>query len=194
MPPKDTDFRTALQVSPEVISNLTDTGLTALIRGLLHDHAYRCGAPVSEVRVNTEEKAADDGCDAWSPAPAQPDQWFGDSVICWQLKAGVAGQPAKLAGEITKPIPADTLKKGGRVVLVASGSTNGAAGERDRLKALQDEATAPGLPANRIDVIGSERLTTWCNQHPAVAARFSGAPEGLWLIDQWGALRVHQAA
>src|ERR1700744_1216747 len=116
MPPKDTDFRTALQVSPEVISNLTATGLTPLMRGLLHDHAYRCGAPVSEGRVNTEEKAADDGCDAWSPAPPQPDQWFGDSATCWQLKAGVAGQPARLVGEIKKPIPLETLKNGGRVV------------------------------------------------------------------------------
>jgi hypothetical protein len=193
MPSKETDFRTALQVSPEVISNLTDTGLTALMRALLHDHAYRCGAPVSEVRVNTEEKAADDGCDAWSPAPAQPDQWFGDSATCWQLKAGVAGQPAKLAGEISKTIPFETLKNGGRVVLIASGSTNGPAGERDRLKTLQDEAKPAGLSTNRVDVIGSERLTIWCNQHPAVAARFSGAPEGLWLLDQWSALPVHHA-
>jgi len=186
-------FRTALQVSEEVVSNLNDTSLTALMRALLHDHAYRCGAQVSEIRVNTEEKAADDGCDAWSPAPAKPDEWFGDSDTCWQLKAGVAGQPARLAGEIVKPIPLETLKKGGRVVLVASGSTNGTAGERDRLKALQDEAKAAGLPTSRIHVIGSERLTLWCNQHPAVAARFSGAPEGLWLLDRWSGLRVHHA-
>jgi hypothetical protein len=185
-------FRTALQVSQEVVSNLDETGLTTLMRELLHDHAYRCGAPVSKVIVNTEEKAKDGGCDAWSPAPPQPDEWFGDGVTCWQLKAGVAGQPAKLSGEIAKKIPSDTLKNGGRVVVVASGSTNGTDGERERLNKLHEEARAAGLPADRIDVIGSERLTTWCNQHPAVAARFTGAPEGLWLVDKWGSITVHR--
>jgi hypothetical protein len=187
-------FRTALQVSEEVVSNLNETGLTALMRELLHDHAYRCGAPVSEVIVNTEEKAKDDGCDAWSPAPPQTDEWFGDGATCWQLKSGEAGQRAKLAGEITKKIPSDSLKKGGRVVLIASGSTTGTKGERDRLELLQEEATTAGLPPDRIHVIGSERLTLWCNQHPAVAARISGAPEGLWLLDRWSRLPVHHRA
>ncbi|MGO9833003.1 MAG: hypothetical protein ACLP1X_02175 [Polyangiaceae bacterium] len=186
-------FLTALQVSNEVISNLNETSLGALMDALLHDHAYRCGAAVSEVIVNAEEKAADGGCDAWSPAPPQPDEWFGDAATCWQLKAGTAGQRARLAGEITSPIPADTLRRGGRFVLVASGSTNGTDGERDRLEKLQEEAKAAGLPTGRIHVIGSERLTTWCNQHPAVAARFSGARDGLWLIDRWSAQLPHRA-
>lgn len=186
-------FRTDLQLSEEVVSNLTDTALTALVRELLHDHAYRCGAPVSEVIVNTEEKAKDGGCDAWSPAPPSFDEWFSDTFTCWQLKAGVAGQPARLAGEIGKEIPSDTLRRGGRVVLIASGSTNGAHGERERLRKLRDEAASANLPTNRIHVIGSERLTTWCNQHPAVAARFSGAPDGLWLLDRWSTQEVHRA-
>jgi hypothetical protein len=186
-------FRTALQVSPEVIANLNETDLSTLMRELLRGHAYRCGAPVSEVVVNTEDRAKDGGCDGWSPASPQADEWFGDNFTCWQLKAGVAGEPAKLKREITKRVPVDTLKKGGRVVVVASASNRGVDGERERLQELQDAAKAAGLPTDRIHVIGSERLTTWCNQHPAVAARFTGAPNGLWLIDRWNAQPFHHA-
>jgi hypothetical protein len=186
-------FLTALQVSKEVISTLNETRLGALMDALLHDHAYRCGAADSEVIVNTEEKAGDGGCDAWTPAPPQPDDWFGDSATCWQLKAGTAGEPAKLVSEVTKRIPSETLKKGGRVVFVTSGSTRGTDGEQDRLQKVRDAAKVAGLPTDRIHVIGSERLATWCNQHPGVAARFSGAPEGLWLIDRWSAQPPHRA-
>jgi hypothetical protein len=187
-------FLTALQVSPEVVRSLNDTGLTRLMRDLLHDHAYRCKAAVSEVIVNTEEKARDGGCDGWSPAPPQPDEWFGATATCWQLKSGSAGEPANLKGEVTKPIPSDTLRKGGRFVVVASDSPSGTKGLRDRLETLRGEADAAGIPSANIVVLGSEQLTNWCNQHPAVAARFTGAPDGLWLLDRWSAHAPHRAA
>jgi hypothetical protein len=187
-------FREALQVSPERISNLNDSDLTTLMGDLLLAHAYRCGAAVSEIRVNAEVKASDGGCDGWSPRPATTDEWFGASDTCWQFKAGVAGQPARLRGEITKDIPADTLKKGGRVVVVASGSTSGVQGEQDRLEVLREEAKAQGVPTDGIDVIGSDRLTVWCNLHPTVAGRFAGRPEGLWLLDEWLRNEEHRVA
>lgn len=48
------------------------------------------------------------------------------------------------------------------------------------------------VPTTSIDVIGSERLTAWCNQHPAVAARWAGRPEGLWSLDDWSNSEEHQ--
>jgi hypothetical protein len=114
------EFREALQVSPERIANLNETDMTTLIRHLFEAHAYRCRAAVSELRINTEEKAGDGGCDGWTPQPPAPDAWFGARETCWQFKTGTAGQRHKLKGEITKRVPAETLRQGGRVVVVAS--------------------------------------------------------------------------
>lgn len=80
-------YRSALQVSPERIEHLDDNDLNSLMGDLLRAHAYRCDASVSEIRVNTETKAADDGCDGWSPAPKTADPWFGSAPTCWQFKS-----------------------------------------------------------------------------------------------------------
>jgi hypothetical protein len=191
-PSASLDFRSALQVAPERIARLKDAELGELMGQLLRAQSHRCGAPVSEVRINTEEKAADDGADATSGKPEKPDEWLGDAETCWQLKAGKAGTPAAIKGEIGKSLPSDTLTKGGRFVLVASGNTSGKKGETDRLKTLTTEAKAEGLPTDRIEVIGSERLAEWVNQHPAIAARWANRPEGLWSLQDWPALE-HQA-
>jgi WD40 repeat protein len=191
-PSASIDYRSALQVAPERIARLKDAELGELMGQLLRAQSHRCGAPLSEVRTNTEEKAADDGADATSGKPETPDEWLGDAETCWQLKAGKAGTPAAVKGEIGKPQPNESLTKGGRFVLVASGSTSGKKGENDRLKTLTTEAEAAGLPTDRIAVIGSERLTEWVNQHPAIAARWANRPEGLWSLQDWPA-QEHQA-
>jgi hypothetical protein len=78
---------------------------------------------------------------------------------------------------------AQTLISSGRFVVVASGSTNGKKGEDDRLAKLTADAVAAMIPTEQIEVIGSERLANWCNQHPAVAACWAGRPDGLWSLD-----------
>lgn len=192
-PSASLDFRSALQVEPKRIARLEDAELGKLMGQLLRAQSHRCGGPVSELLTNTEEKAADDGADAWSGKPETPDEWLGDAETCWQLKAGDAGEPAKVKKEIGKRLPKLTLTKGGRFVLVASGSTSGKKGETDRLKTLTMEAKAAGLPTDRIVVIGSERLAEWVNQHPAIAARWANRPEGLWSLQDWPA-QEHQAS
>jgi hypothetical protein len=185
-------YRDVLQVSPERIASMSDDELNALMRVLLCAQAYRCGADVAQVRVNTEDKAKDDGCDGWSPGPGTADVWLGSRETCWQFKAGSAGEPRRLAGEIGKPVPTRTLSGGGGFVVITSGSTNGRKGEQDRLATLTAEAAAAQLTTEAIQVIGSEGLAIWCNQHPAVAARFAGRPDGLWQLDDWTNLDVHQ--
>jgi WD40 repeat protein len=186
-------FLSALQVEPKRIARLEDAELGKLMGQLLRAQSYRCGAPLSELLTNTQEKAADGGADALSGKPATPDEWLGDAKTCWQLKAGKAGTPAAVKGEIGKQQPNETLTKGGRFVLVASGSTSGKNGENARLKTLTTEAKAAGLPTDRIVVIGSERLAEWVNQHPAIAARWANRPEGLWSLQDWPA-GEHQAS
>jgi hypothetical protein len=185
-------FRNALQVSPERIARLNDADLSEMMRGLLRAEAHRCLSP--KWSVNTQDKASDDGCDGWTETPELDGLWLGRAPTCWQFKSGVAGEPARLEGEILKPIPRETLLAGGRFVLVASGCTNGVKGERTRLKTLRGEASKAGLPTDNVVVLTSERLSNWCNQIPAVAARWAGRPEGLWALDDWSAADVHQVA
>jgi hypothetical protein len=192
MSPSDpTDFQTAFQVAPDRIARLKDAELGRLMLQLLRAESYRCGAPVKEVRVNTEEKAADGGCDGWSGKPERTDGWLGDAETCWQMRAGRGGEKARIKGEIQKTKPRDALKKGGRFVLVASGSTNGLPGEKERLDTLIDEANVAGLPTNRIEVIGSERLASWCNEYPSIAALWANRPAGIWSIMDWIGQKEH---
>lgn len=190
--PRHSIFRDALQVSPERIAAMSDGDLNVLMTQLLRAQAYRCGSALNEIRVNTEGKAKDDGSDGWSAKPETSDDWLGSAETCWQFKAGSAGQPARLAGEVTKRIPRETLASGGRFVVVASGSKNGKKGEQDRLAKLAAAAATAKIPTKNIEVIGSERLTIWCNQHPAVAARWAGRPYGLWTFDDWSNSKEHQ--
>jgi hypothetical protein len=184
-------FREILQVSQERIARLSDIDLNLLVADLLRTHAYSCGADVSKVTVNTETKAADEGCDGWSPKPPEADPWFGSAETCWQFKAGHAGQPSRLRNEVTKGVPSKTLSAGGRFFVIASGSTSGASGEQERLAAIRSEAQTANLPTSAIDVIGSERLTNWVNQYPSVAAAWANRPSGLWRLDDWSKLQQH---
>lgn len=185
-------YRDALQVSPERIAAMNDEDLNVLMGQLLRAQAYKCGSPLNEIRVNTEGKAKDDGSDGWSAQPATVDVWLGSTDTCWQFKAGSAGQPKKLDGEVAKRIPKETLTSGGRFVVVATGSTNGKKGEEDRLGRLITFARRAKIPTEKIDVIGSERLTNWCNQHPSVAACWAGRPDGLWSLNTWSKSEEHK--
>jgi len=190
--PRPSIFRDALQVSPERIVAMNDGDLNMLMGQLLRAQAYKCGSPISEIRVNTVGNAKDDGCDGWSAKPMNSDDWLGTTDTCWQFKAGGAGEPARLSNEINKRFPRETLINGGRFVLVACCSSNGMKGEQDRLDKLIFEAKEANIPTEKIVVIGSERLSNWCNQHPAVAACWAGRPYGLWTLDDWSISKEHQ--
>jgi len=183
-------FRNALQVSPLRIATLDDADLNELMRHLLRTQSVRCGCP--DASVNAQVDAADEGCDGWSAQPKRPDPWLGNDNTCWQFKAGTAREPARLAGEVQKTIPKRTLEGGGRFVLVASGSTRGRSGEEARRDQLVAEARDAGLPGDKIAVYGSEKLTDWCNQYPAIAARVAGAPAGLSTFDDWAFSEEHR--
>lgn len=190
--PRPSIYRDALQVSPEMIAALKDDGLNQLMAQLLKAEAYQCGLTLDKILVNTEEKAKDDGCDGWSGAPETRNDWLGASDTCWQFKAGTSGQPAKLPIEVAKKIPTETLKRGGRFVVVVTGSANGKKGESDRLAKITKKARAIKIPTSNIEVIGSERLANWCNRHPAIAARWASRPDGLWTLDAWSESDEHQ--
>jgi hypothetical protein len=99
-------YRNALQVSRSRIAALDDTDLNDLMGQLLRAQAYRCGSPRD--LVNTETRAADDGCDGWTDRPTMPDPWLGSNDTCWQFKSGRSGEPGRLSDEVGKPIPLKT--------------------------------------------------------------------------------------
>lgn len=183
-------YRSALQVSARRIAQLDDADLNELMRELLGAQASRCGC--ADASVNADPNASDAGCDGWSARPATEDRWLGNADTCWQFKAGRSGEPAKLRDEVTKPMPRKTLQEGGRFVVVASGSTAGEAGVRRRREKLRSDAEEARIPSRNIEVYGSERLAEWCNQHPAVATRWIGVPDGLQQFDDWAASEVHR--
>jgi hypothetical protein len=190
--PDNSIFRNALQISPMHIAAMSDSQLNALAEMLIKAQAQRCGSPISEIRINTQGDAPDDGCDGWSAKPKDPDDWLGLDDTCWQFKAGDKGTPARLCGEVTKRIPQETLVAGGRFVVITSGSTSGRKGEQNRRVKLVAEAQAAGIPKEKIEVIGSERLAAWCNQHPGIAAHWAGRPAGLWTFGDWSNSDEHQ--
>ena len=183
-------YRTALQVSEGRIARLDTADLNELMRELLRAQGYRCGCP--NTSVNTDPNASDEGRDGWSDRPAEADLWLGTTETCWQFKAGTKGQPANLTGEVTKPIPRRTLGGGGRFVVITSGSTAGNTGVERRREKLIAAAKDAGIRSENIEVYGSEKLAEWCNQHPAVAARWAGVPEGLQQFDDWARSEEHR--
>ena len=186
-------YRNALQVSPTRIAALDDTDLNELMGQLLRAQASRCGSPRD--LVNTEIRASDAGCDGWTERPATADPWLGSTDTCWQFKSGRAGEPGRLSPEVEKPTPLRTLRSGGRFVVVASGSTRGTAGVDERRAHLIAAARQLGLAeeaGERVVVYGSEEMAKWCNQHPAIAARWAGRPPGLLTWDEWAGSTEHR--
>ncbi|WP_123784098.1 hypothetical protein [Corallococcus macrosporus] len=168
----------------EALKALNDTGLTAVMKELITAEAVLRSADISQISINSEEKAADAGCDAWSPQVPIASAWLGSRETCWQFKAGKSGEPSRLRGEVAKPVPSSTLANGGRFVLVASGSVNGVAGRRARLLVLEREAKRLRLPTDHIHVLTSESLSNWLDQHPAIAGTLLGL-KGFWTLPNW---------
>jgi hypothetical protein len=157
---------------------------------LLRAEVYRSGADVSRVHINPEVKAGDDGADAETPAGVFKQTWLSDVQTCWQLKAGNAGQSSRLRGEVTKPRVAATLKSGGRYVVVASRLVDGGKGSDARKKVLIAEARKARLPTLRIQIMTCDGLTSWINEHPALAAGLRGIPPGYCSLADWEAYPV----
>jgi hypothetical protein len=179
-------------VSPEQIRILTDTSLKQLMRNLVLAQAYRCAADISKVIVNTEDKAADDGCDAWTPAPPTSDEWLSAFNTCWQFKAGSAGTPGGLVSEVQKPKPVETLKAGGRFVAVTSKAGGGVKERKNRIDKLKLGAKKARLKNPRLEVLTSETLANWVNEHPAIAAAVRGMPRGCWTLAKWSTDTLHK--
>jgi hypothetical protein len=148
--PGNSIFRNALQISHGHIASMSDSQLNALMEMLIKAQAQRCGSPISEIRINTQGDAPDDGCDGWSGKSKDLDDWLGLDETCWQFKAGDNGTPARLRGEVTKRIPRETLVAGGRFVVITSGSTSGKRGEQKRLATLVAQARAAGVPTEKM--------------------------------------------
>lgn len=177
-------FRPATTVSPDHIRSLDEDGLRDVMSRLLRAEGHLCGIPANAIRVSHEFKAGDEGCDGWSPAHQGGSDWLPDVDTCWQLKSGKAGEPAKLKGEVLKPVPLETLASGGAYIVVAS-DASGETAARSRLDVLRREAEAEGLPTDRIRVYTCENLAAWCNSFSSISTWLADVPHGLLIFEEW---------
>lgn len=178
-----------LEVPPTDVARVSSAGLLELVHALARAEAATVGIPLAEVLFGGEERAAEGGRDGRTPAHAAPSEWLPPGETCWQLKAGKAGEPAKIAAELTgrgKTAAKETLRTGGHYAVVASGSVNGETGRLARLEALRKAARARRLPTSRIHVYTAEQISEWVRRFPAVAARFLGRPTVL-TVERWRA-------
>lgn len=183
--PRGISTAVSWSVSREAVKHLNEFELKELMQELLLAQAYRSCLDPSRVVVNAEGKARDEGCDATTGVPPNGDRWLGGTETCWQFKAGLAGQSAKLRVEIGKAEPRRVLREGGRFAVVASGSVSGTRGEADRLAVLKTEARRLRLPSRRIDVIGCERLAQWLDENPSVGRKLRGLPYSWMTLGSW---------
>lgn len=173
------------RVLPERLADWSASDLKPVLRDLILAEAYRAGCDSTRVIINSDDQAADGGADAWTPKPTRPSRWLGDRDTCWQFKAGTAGQPAKLRAEVTKLVPSETVRSGGRFIVVASGATDGVTGRRKRVAALAAAAKKARLPTAGIDAFTSETLAEWLDEHPGLAAALNGLPAGCCSMEFW---------
>lgn len=180
-------------VTSFAISRLRDRDLVDLMSRLLDVECRKLGADASLLTVSDNLTASDDGADASSPSPPTPGDWL-PGQVCWQFKAGDAGSPSRIKGEIKKRLPTSALRDGGYFILVASGSNSGEKGQNARLKVLVNEAKSirPKLPKGalaRIRVLSADRIAAWLNQNLPVLLDFTGASAGsVFTINRWKAL------
>ncbi|WP_154659416.1 hypothetical protein [Arenimonas composti] len=55
-----------------------------------------------------------------------------------------------------------------------------------------EDAKNAGLAIDKIAVLGSERLASWCDLHPAISWRFAGNTTSLVTIDRWATSQQHR--
>jgi hypothetical protein len=179
-----------LQVSAKEIANLDEVQLRELVFRFCRFETALSKGDTARVLFPSEVKAADDGCDGSTPGNDGSSRWLPAGATCWQLKAGQAGEPGRLRGEITKAIPREYLLRGDHYALVASGCQGGERQIRKRLAVLSREANRAKLPTDKIGVLGAEALAAWCNERPTIG-RWLLQRGGMTSVDEWGSDPLH---
>ncbi|MEO8362133.1 MAG: hypothetical protein ABI672_19045 [Vicinamibacteria bacterium] len=176
-----------LHVPPRQVAAMSSTQLLDLVETLACAEGARLGIASSRIIFGAEEKASDGGSDGITPRHSGKSPWLPSGVTRWQLKAGKAGQPARLREEMLdrqKKEPAATLRAKGHYVAVASGSVSGDSGRTARLEALTAAARQRRVPVSHIEVFTSETLSRWLDEFPSVAKRVLELGD-VWTIDDW---------
>lgn len=163
-----------LEVAAEQVAHLTDDELHGLMARLFAAEAALVGMSSSSAVVCSDTNITDAGQDGRTEAHGGTSAYLPSVATCWQFKAGGEGTPAGLEGEVTKPLPAETLKNGGAYVVVTS-AAKGPTLLKRRLDVLVQEAKRAHLPTKNIAVIEAEILAKWCTERLGVALHVLGA-------------------
>lgn len=186
------------EISKEVIADLPDELLRALLDKLLTAEALLRGISPAGIAVGGNQTAGDGGVDAsigWKGNPA-PRDWLPRRKIYFQCKAEAMG-PAKMAKEMRpggtpRPIFAELAKQRGAYIIFSTNDVSNS-GHGDRIAAMSTAlADVDGSEKIEIDFYGADKIARWTNQHIGVAAwllKRVGRPLNGWRpFRSWSAL------
>lgn len=184
------------EITGEDISRLNDEALRTLVAKLCEAELRRVGLPVSALTAGGDQNAPDGGIDVRIALPPhdkttdfipRPDTGFQVKVPDMPEGAITAEMCPK---DVLRPVIQELARKHGAYVIVSSHGSTADAPLRNRITAMQEAAkSVPDLPELHVDFYDRNRLATWVNQYPGVAAwvqKQLGKPMSGWQpYDNW---------
>jgi hypothetical protein len=161
-------------VTKELIANLGDEPLRALLGKLLDAEAIRRGIALSGIAVGGNQTAGDGGVDAsisWTGSP-KPADWLPRRHIAFQCKAETMAAAAlkkemRPKGKV-RPLFADLAKRTGAYIVFSTDDVANT-GYQKRLAAMTDAlADVPNGERIHLEFLGADRIARWVNQHPGI--------------------------
>lgn len=171
------------EVTKELVADLDDVQLRALLERLLAAEATKRGISHFAIAVGGNQIAADGGVDAsisWKDLP-EPADWLPRRLIYFQCKAEAMG-PAKIHDEMRpagkpRPIFSELAAEAGAYVIFSTDDPTKSAMD-NRLEAMRDSLDdVEQADRIQLDFYGADRIARWANRHPGVA---------IWLLGQGG--------
>lgn len=186
------------------VAALSDADLRTLVARLAIAELDRQGLPVSGVTAGGNQDAADGGIDVRAEVPDLPKPDFVPrSVTGYQVKkpnmtASAIEDEMRPKG-VLRLVIGELADAGGAYLIVSAQGSVADGPLADRRKAMRDAvADHPNGAALHVDFYDRERIATWVNRHPGVAAwaraRVGRELSGWRPIGDWAGSAVGQGS
>lgn len=164
------------EVTGTDIASLTDADLRTLVARLAIAELRGQNCPLSSVTAGGDQDAADGGIDVRVAAPALPAPDFvlrqstGYQVKKPDMPPATIAEEMRPNGKLREAI-ADLAAEAGAYVIVSAQGSVADKPLRARKKAMRDALRdLPGGDQLRVDFYDRDRIATWVNEYPGIAA------------------------